>query len=161
MERIRRLLQHPVYRECLEANFKAEEKREYCHHDLEHFLAVARIMYIRVLESRLNYSKELIYATALLHDIGRFREYEDHTAHDRAGAVLAGKILPECGFSREECEIITDAILQHRNEPACSGELSKLLYEADKSSRNCSFCRMKKSCKWSDEKKRMHWEHLG
>ncbi len=41
--------------------------------------------YIRALEENYPVSKELIYCTALLHDIGRARQYEDGTPHDEAG----------------------------------------------------------------------------
>ena len=50
------------------------------------------------LRKMLLFSKELIYCAALLHDIGRARQYEDGTPHDEAGAAIAGQILNELGF---------------------------------------------------------------
>ena len=119
---------------------------------------VARLMYIDALEHDLSISKELIYATALMHDIGRIDQIEQGTPHEKAGAALCDVILPDCGFSEEETAVIQDAILHHRNrtyESQVSGEhdtLSELLYWADKKSRNCFACEMKKECNWDEEK---------
>ncbi len=45
----------------------------YCRHGLEHLLDVARISYIQVLEDGLDYDENVLYAAALLHDIGKGR----------------------------------------------------------------------------------------
>ena len=115
---------------------------------------VARLAYIRALEENAPISKELIYCTALLHDIGRARQYEDGTPHDEAGAAIAGQILNELGFSMEEMEAIIAAIRGHRaqTDPTVLG---KLLYTADKSSRNCFSCKAEPECYWSPAKKNM------
>ena len=115
---------------------------------------MARLAYIRALEENAPVSKELIYCTALLHDIGRARQYEDGTPHDEAGAAIAGQILNELGFSMEEIEVIVSAIRGHRaqTDPTVLG---KLLYTADKSSRNCFSCKAEPECYWSPAKKNM------
>ena len=41
---------------------------------MEHFLDVARLMYIYNLEDQAGFSKEMIYAAGLLHDIGRYEQ---------------------------------------------------------------------------------------
>lgn len=43
---------------------------------MEHFLDVARLMYIYNLEDQAGFSKEMIYAAGLLHDIGRYEQME-------------------------------------------------------------------------------------
>lgn len=43
---------------------------------MEHFLSVARISYLMVLEKNLDIPKDIIYATAFLHDMGRADQYE-------------------------------------------------------------------------------------
>ena len=43
----------------------------------------------------------MIYAAALLHDMGRVRQYRDGTEHHEESARIAARILPECGFSEE------------------------------------------------------------
>ena len=73
------ILHNPRYRECVEKNRKYEEERIFCRHDMSHFLDVARLSWIENLEKGLGIEKELIYAAALLHDCGRFRQYEDGT----------------------------------------------------------------------------------
>ena len=77
MDRVNRILHNPKYRECVEKNRKYEEERIFCRHDMSHFLDVARLSWIENLEKGLGIEKELIYAAALLHDCGRFRQYED------------------------------------------------------------------------------------
>ena len=74
MKKVNDILNNSVYKESLEKLLKYEEKREFCRHDLKHFIDMARIAYIMVLEKGLPYSKELIYAIGLLHDIGRVKQ---------------------------------------------------------------------------------------
>ena len=52
--------------------------------------------------ANLNCSRELIYCTALLHDIGRAEQYTTGTPHDEAGARIAETILSDLDFSSEE-----------------------------------------------------------
>ena len=89
MEKVQKLYRHPLYRECLEKNKKAEETRIFCKHGMEHFMDVARIAYILSVDRAYAVSKEIIYAAALLHDIGKWKQYEDGTPHEKASADLA------------------------------------------------------------------------
>lgn len=158
MKRVNEIYDHPVFQEKFSALQEAEKDRLFCKHTLEHLIDVARLMYIYALEHDLSISKELIYATALMHDIGRIDQIEQGTPHEKAGAALCDVILPDCGFSEEETAVIKAAILHHRNrtyESEVPGEhdtLSELLYWADKKSRNCFACEMKKECNWDEEK---------
>ena len=154
MDRVNQIWNHPLYQNELNKLQLLETDREFCRHTPEHFLDVARLAYIRALEENAPVSKELIYCTALLHDIGRARQYEDGTPHDEAGAAIAGQILNELGFSMEEMEAIIAAIRGHRaqTDPTVLG---KLLYTADKSSRNCFSCKAEPECYWSPAKKNM------
>lgn len=158
MKRVNEIYDHPVFQEKFRALQEAEKDRLFCKHTLEHLIDVARLMYIYALEHDLSISKELIYATALMHDIGRIDQIEQGTPHEKAGAALCDVILPDCGFSEEETAVIKDAILHHRNrtyESEVPGEhdtLSELLYWEDKKSRNCFACEMKKECNWDEEK---------
>ena len=68
MERIDRILAHPLFVSHLEKNRQAEEGRKFCRHDLQHFLDVARIGQICSLEEGQGLDRELVYAAALLHD---------------------------------------------------------------------------------------------
>ena len=76
MDNINKILHHPKYKSLLEELNELEKDREFCNHTLEHFLDVARIAYITVLEEELNYSKDVIYSIALLNDIGRVIQYK-------------------------------------------------------------------------------------
>ena len=127
-----------------------------CRHDCTHFLDVARLAYMENLERGLGVEKELIYAAALLHDIGRHLQYTKNIPHDEAGAQLAKIIMADCGFSPAEREEVAQAILQHRGDGAPSRDgLAALLYRADKASRACLFCAAEPECNWSREKKNM------
>lgn len=101
----------------------------------------------------MNISKEIIYAIGLLHDIGRWVEYEGGEKHNKASYKLSLDILKECDFNKEEIEIILSGILNHRNSEAEG--LDKIIYLADKKSRSCFLCNAEKLCKWSKEKKNL------
>ncbi|MFQ6804356.1 MAG: HD domain-containing protein [Lachnospiraceae bacterium] len=92
MERVRRLYELPRYQEELKAIARAEVSREFCGHTLEHFLDVARLMYIRSLEEGEIVNREVIYAAALLHDLGRGMQYREGIPHQEAGVLLAREL---------------------------------------------------------------------
>ena len=154
MERVNRIIRHPAYQECLAKNREAERGRKFCCHDMAHLLDVGRIAWIHNLEEGTGVPKELVYGAALLHDCGRFRQYEDQTPHEQAGARIAAPILRDCGFGPEEVEMILEAIRNHRcREHREDRDLSGLLYRADKESRSCFACPALAQCRWEEEKK--------
>jgi len=147
LERVDKVLQHPKYQEYMKQNQEAEKDRAFCHHDLQHALDVARIAYILVLENKLVMKKDVIYATALLHDIGRWKEYQENVDHASASAELAVDILTDCGFDAEEREFMLKAIRDHRKDGTQSTFLSSILYKSDKMSRLCINCPVINQCK--------------
>ncbi len=153
MKRVNDILNNEIYKGYLHRLEKYEENREFCKHNLEHFLDMARISYIMVLEEGLNFSKEIIYSIGLLHDIGRVLEYESGIPHHKASVMLSKEILIDIDFSQEEKESILKAIENHRDEK--SDKLSSIIYKSDKLSRNCLKCKAIKECYWSDEKKNL------
>ena len=154
MEKVQRIWESKAYQKYLKKNEKAEKKRKFCKHNAVHFLDVARIAVILNMREQLGVSEEWIYAAALLHDIGRWKQYEDGTSHEEASAVLAPEILSECGFDEEACGAIVEAISLHRDGAVRERkDLSGLLYRADKLSRACFACAAEKECNWKDEKK--------
>lgn len=153
MDRIQKIFDHPVYRRNFNGIQNAEKDRRFCRHDLQHFLDVARISRIYDLEDGGGLPEEVIYAAALLHDIGRYEELTCGTPHDAAGAALAEDILTDCGFADNDIEMIKDAIAGHRNKDMSGERLADYLYRADKESRCCFACDAADECKWSDEKK--------
>ena len=153
MKRVNLIYHHPVFQEKFRALQEAEKDRMFCRHTLEHFIDVARLMYIYSLEHDLSASKELIYAMALMHDIGRIDQIEMGIPHERAGAVLCDVILPDCGFTEEETEMIKASILHHRKAAQDVGNpFYEMLYWADKKSRNCFACTMREVCNWNEGK---------
>lgn len=156
MERVNRILTSSLYQEYLKKNDLAEASRRFCHHNMGHFLDVARIASILNEKEDYGQEQEIIYAAALLHDIGRWRQYEDGTPHEKASADLSPAILKESGFDDEESSRILAAIVSHRNAAVKEEKsLSGLLYRADKYSRPCYVCEMEKHCDWKKEKKNL------
>ncbi|WP_300350430.1 HD domain-containing protein [Clostridium sp.] len=153
MERVNKIFNNSKYKYYLSKNNYCERERIFCKHNLEHFLDVARIAYIMSLEENLNIPKEIIYATSLLHDIGRWVEYEEGESHEKASYRLSKEILDECGFNYKEKEFILGGISNHRNKN--SSGFNKIMYLADKKSRACFLCEAEKLCKWSKEKKNL------
>lgn len=153
MIRIEQIMAHPLYRKAMSGIHDAEQERIFCRHGLEHCLDVARILYIMVLEQQLDYDKEVIYAVALLHDIGRYEEYRNRISHHEAGAQIAEAILADCDFTVEEQKMILRAIGDHKEYDDKGQEFSRLLYRADKWSRGCYACNARKDCYWEEERK--------
>lgn len=152
MARVDRIWNHPGYQECLKEIEKCESGRKFCRHTPEHFLDVARLTYIYVLEAGIAVSKEEIYAAALLHDIGRHMQYLKGIPHEAASADIARDILADTGFTENEQERILEVILNHRKKQSGT-DFAALFYRADKMSRSCFLCKAEKECDWPAEKK--------
>lgn len=157
MERVHKIQNHPVFRDLYKKLEESEKDRIFCRHTMEHFLDVARLMYIYSLEDKAGLSKEVIYAAALLHDIGRYEQVTAGTPHDIAGARIAGEILKECGFTEAEIIPVVEAIMGHRNQKSgdSGSALTAYLYRADKKSRSCFACPALSECNWPEEKKNL------
>lgn len=160
MKFVDNLIKHPIYVENLNQITTAEAHRVFCCHGIMHLMDVARIAYIYCLEHNLGLEKEMIYLTALLHDIGRAKEYNTGEPHEQAGKELTDLILRELNYPQEKREMVLKAIENHRikeNKGLYSNDkaerLKALINMADKQSRNCFFCDAYKECKWSEDKK--------
>ena len=148
MQRCNKIYNHPIYQKHIAHIAEMERDRKFCIHDLEHSLDVARIGWIMILEKGLDIDKELFYTAALLHDAGRYKGLP----HNESGAMLACKLMPQCGFSDEETELVTSAIREHRIDEN-SSDFSRILYTADKRSRMCFNCAASAECYWETEKR--------
>ena len=134
MEYVARLLHQEQYRETVKEIARLEADRIYCRHNMEHFMDVARLAQIRNLKEQLGFEEEMIYLYALLHDIGRMKEYEQGISHAAASAEFAREIFATIGYPKEKGDI-------------------QLMKWADKASRMCFACEAADSCKWSEEEK--------
>lgn len=156
MERVNRILHNESYKRHLQENRVAEEGRIFCHHNMEHFLDVARIAMIFNLEEGMGIPRDMIYGAALLHDIGRHEQYETGIPHESASARIAPDILADCGYDAEEIREIVEAIAGHRDrESGQRQDLTGILYRADKASRACFACKAARQCSWSRERKNL------
>ena len=121
MDKINEILNNPKYKSYLKELELLEKDRPFCNHTIEHFLDVARISYIIVLEKNINISKDIIYAIALLHDIGRVLEYKENIPHHEGSVIIAKEILSETSFTKDEVKTILKGIKEHRKEAKDEG----------------------------------------
>ena len=157
MVRANAVLGHPQFITALESTKKLEKNRVFCGHGIEHMLDVARIAFALNVETAKTADKEIIYTAALLHDIGRGRQYLDGTPHERESARIAAEILPECGFDESETAQILEAILSHRTRSGEKPGLPGLIYRADKLSRLCFYCEAEAQCDWEVKNLALEW----
>jgi uncharacterized protein len=106
------------------------------HHDIEHIERVYNLcLHLAKYES--NVDLEILKTAALLHDIARFKEFQDKTGkieHATLGAEMAEEVLKTLGYSREKIEQIKHCIIVHRyrrNRKPRTME-AKILFDADK-----------------------------
>lgn len=152
MLRVEMILNDKQFQNHLEKIAVLEESRIFCKHNLTHFLDVARIAYTFSLEQNLSIKKDIIYAAALLHDIGRHLQYEYGIDHAHASADLALPILENAGYVKNEIEDIISAIKKHRKGVELIHPLEQLIFHADKASRLCLACPSRSKCnKWENQ----------
>ena len=85
-------------------------------------------------------------------DGGKWNEMDHALKHTEN--MIAEQILNELGFYWDEIMAIVSAIRGHRAQSDQS-ILGKLIYTADKKSRNCFSCKAEPECYWSPQKKNM------
>lgn len=159
MKRIELLLNDSLYNEYMTYNEEEELEPKFCRHDIAHHIDVARIAYILVLEHNdLNFfikesrlsgklaAKEVIYAAGLLHDIGKWKEYQVGVDHASFGARLAREILARVFFNQNEIDLIARAIYEHRNLSMDMSFLGERIYRADNLARVCFNCSHREQC---------------
>jgi exopolyphosphatase/guanosine-5'-triphosphate,3'-diphosphate pyrophosphatase len=71
--------------------------------------------------------RDLLWAAAMLHDIGTAIDYDDHHKHSRYLVLNAG--LP--GFSSRETALIAQIVRYHRKGTPSMGELAPLARDGD------------------------------
>ena len=140
MQRINAILKHNTFKEYMQKNADSEKDRQLCKHDIIHALDVARIAHIINLEEGHGFSKELIYAAALLHDITKWKQYLQNICHAKSAITPAAQILKDCGFYNDEIDLICHAIMHHRKNTEADVPFSNMLFRADKLSRLCQSC---------------------
>lgn len=159
-ERMHFIRNHPLYLSSFARLAELEKDRIFCCHQMNHLLDVARIAYILNLEQDLGIEKDMIYSAALLHDIGKYRQYEEGVPHEVASTEIAGKIMADMPadicFTQNEQQMILTAITGHRKLRENPEALEALIYESDKASRACFSCPAEPECSWSNTKK--NWE---
>lgn len=152
MKRVDNIIQHELFRSTLHEIDRLEEDRIFCRHNFEHLLSVARIMLLLATEEGISIQKDVLYATAFLHDLGRIYQYQNGEDHAIAGIHLIQDILKESCYTQEEQDAMIEAILNH-NKKEASNALGRFLQKADKLSRNCFLCSAREECYWAEMEK--------
>ncbi len=156
MKRMEAILNHKLFQDTLHQIEEKEVHREFCRHGMPHLLDTARIAYITCLENGLPLEKDIVYATALLHDLGRARQDEEGYDHRLGGLPIIEEILKDSGFDDSEIQEIKKAVASHGQKPQDSDQsLSAVLYRADKQSRNCFWCPAALQCYWPENQRNM------
>lgn len=170
MERTAAIAESELFTRCLAGIEAAEADRVFCRHGLPHLLDVARIAWILNLERGCGLRRDVVYAAALLHDIGRAAQYQTGEPHDEAGERVAAEVLdalPEpLRFDGTDRTAILHAVGGHRGPlagregdahegPATADVLAHLIKEADGRSRACFACSARDACYWSEERKNL------
>ena len=155
---VNQLLDHKDYIFYMEKIDELEKERRFCKHGFEHGLNVARVAYAYILEKgEVILPKEVVYAAAFLHDIGRWVEYQTGEDHAEVGAQLALPLLEECRFSAKDIQVILQGIREHRRQPEDNlTHLGEALALADDWARDCRHCSAQTLCyKFSDTMKQI------
>lgn len=108
------------------------------------------------------FARDVVYATALLHDMGRVAQYETgephHAAGQRYARELLGTLAGPVRFTASEIDAIACAVGAHRSggvraaaSPAVA-TLADLLRASDKAARACWSCPARATCCWQPEK---------
>lgn len=148
MARVNQLLEHDDFICYMEKIENLEKERRFCRHGFEHGLSVARVAYAYLLERGTEIpAKEVVYAAAFLHDIGRWVEYQTGEDHAEASARLALPLLEACRFSSEDIQVILKGIREHRRHPDDNLTLlGKAMALADDWARDCRNCTVQNLC---------------
>ena len=147
------VLNHKIFNEKINKIENDEKTRVFCKHDFSHLMDVARICYIINLEENLDIDKDLIYVTALLHDLGRADEGDTGINHSILSQEIAQEILKDLDFDDISKQRIINAIKNHRTKEKNDDRFIEIFYKADKLSRMCFRCPARSICNWSEEKK--------
>src|SRR4051794_34517413 len=110
-------------------NLAAQYDTDFAHAD--HVARLSRDMWDELAAAGLHRGdaeeRELLWATAILHDIGTAVDYDDHHKHSRYLILNAG--LP--GFSPRETALVGQAARYHRKGTPSLGEFAPLAREGD------------------------------
>ncbi len=114
---------------------KVREELSCSAHNMDHVERVYNLC-LKLAEGE-DVDMEVLKAAALLHDIARVREDDDHsgkTDHALLGAEMAAPILKGLGFPEGKIKHIQDCIITHRYRTGREPESleARILFDADK-----------------------------
>ena len=99
------------------------------YHGTHHTLDVLEVCNAYIGRDNIDEKDALLLRTGVLfHDFGFTRSFEDH---ERNGAILAEKVLPEYGFNNEEVKTVEGLIMATKIPQKPETELEKIICDAD------------------------------
>lgn len=106
-----------------------------CH---DYYHAERTLKYALAISKKIQADRDIVYAGALLHDVGYQNNAKDEGDHYKLGIKIAQKWLPEIGFPKDKIEEVLDVIRLHDNfswghnyEPTEKNEI-KIIQDADR-----------------------------
>ena len=93
MKNIDRIIHHPIFIMSMKKIHDYEIDREFCCHGIPTVLMGQSGIYYKSGAAPGFSEGNDLWVAALLHDIGRWRQYEKNIPHEEAGAALAADIL--------------------------------------------------------------------
>ena len=149
LKRISEILLNKKFIHYMNLIDKYEKDRIFCKHSFEHLVKTAEICYNLSCEYNIDEKKDIIFAAAFMHDLGRAYEYKDGISHEEHSIRISKEILSECEFNQSEIQKICETIGSHRKKCGNPDTFSDIFYLADKFSRNCPECLAYDDCYWS------------
>ncbi len=152
MNRLENILHNSVYWDYLHKNQEKEIERIYCKHNWEHLALTAQLTQKLLREKQQTLAPdplvnlEIVGASGILHDIGRWIQYETGEDHAQAGSRLARPLLEQAGYSKTEINLICQAVEEHNKGQEAQSLLGKALCLADDLSRPCAVCQARAGC---------------
>jgi len=102
---------------------------ELFYHGTHHTLDVLKVCNDYIERNEIVAKEALLLRTGVLfHDFGFTRSFEDH---EKNGAFLAQRILPDFGFDQSDIEVVKGLILATRIPQNPSNDLERIICDAD------------------------------
>ncbi len=103
-------------------------------HDTEHVKRVLMLS-LKIAKSEKNIDYDVLIASALLHDIGRYKQMEDKDiCHAAFGSELAYEFILSLGWGEEKALHVKECVLTHRYRQDLKPKSieAKIVFDADK-----------------------------
>ena len=153
MERYQKIVRNKRFQREYQRLEEKEQDRRFCRHNMEHFLAAARISLYQSFWKTAGDIQRCYLWYRFLHDLGRMAEYETGNLMRSWRGSCRG-ILRSADMSRWRLNRLQTSIRGHRRKGQKDPDsFADVFYQADKLSRDCIHCRVREECYWPEDRK--------